>query len=119
MSKKKNRKKVLKLQMKRQGLLKSQPAVPMTSAPAQNSASKQATAPKSTSSKVVTTSLEDFAASKEVADVRANLVETLYEAGIHSAADFANWTEKDLLALKGIGPATVKKLQENGVSFKA
>lgn len=113
MSKKKNRKKALKLQMKRQGLLKStapvaQPAPATKAAPQQDLASK-----------ATTSSLDEFAASTAVADIRANLVETLYEAGITSAADFANWTEKDLLGLKGIGPATVKKLQGNGVSFKA
>lgn len=117
MSKKKNRKKALKLQMKRQGLLKSTAPVAQP-APAKAAAPKKEAAPKS-APKAAAGSLEDFAASKEVADIRANLVETLYEAGITSAADFANWTEKDLLGLKGIGPATVKKLQENGVSFKA
>ena len=34
------------------------------------------------------------------------------------ASDFKNWTEKELLALKGIGPATIKKLKENGIKFK-
>ncbi|MFC3932675.1 helix-hairpin-helix domain-containing protein [Streptococcus dentapri] len=112
MSKQKNRKKALKLQMKRQGLLKSQLSQ-TTAVPAKK-------APKTSAPKTVTAQLsqEEFSALKEVADVRANLVETLYEAGIHSAADFAAWTEKDLLGLKGIGPATVKKLQENGVSLK-
>jgi len=43
---------------------------------------------------------------------------TFYDEGIKSAADFKNWTEKELLALKGIGPATIKKLKEHGISFK-
>lgn len=45
--------------------------------------------------------------------IRSDLVETLYAEGIHSAQAFKEWTEKELLALKGIGPATVKKLVEN------
>ena len=36
-----------------------------------------------------------------------------------SVAAFATVTEEEVLALKGVGPATVKKLKENGVSFKA
>ncbi|SQA76909.1 cytoplasmic protein [Streptococcus dysgalactiae] len=42
--------------------------------------------------------------------IRSDLVETLYAEGIHSAQAFKEWTEKELLALKGIGPATVKKI---------
>ena len=45
-------------------------------------------------------------------------LETFYAAGIQSAKDFANWTEKELLELKGIGPATMKQLKELGISFK-
>ncbi|MGT2948875.1 helix-hairpin-helix domain-containing protein [Streptococcus devriesei] len=113
MAKKKNRKKALKLQMKRQGLL---------------SKAKQAVASVAETAKTVTQdvkdsfkkpSLEEFSALPELADIRSNLAETLYNEGIVSVQDFADWTEKDLLGLKGIGPATVKKLQENGVSLKA
>ena len=43
---------------------------------------------------------------------------TFYDEGIKSASDFKNWTEKELLALKGIDPATIKKLKENGIKFK-
>ena len=43
---------------------------------------------------------------------------SLERAKIKSVADFKNWTEKELLTLKGIGPATIKKLKENGVRFK-
>ena len=35
-----------------------------------------------------------------------------------SVEEFAASLEKELLALKGIGPATIKKLQELGVKFK-
>ena len=106
----KNRKKALKHQMKRQGLLKSTaPVVEKAQAPKEN------VAPVSQA----TLSLEEFSAISAVADIRSNLVETLYNEGIRSLADFATVTEKELLALKGIGPATVNKLKENGVTFKA
>ena len=45
--------------------------------------------------------------------------ETLYNEGIQSVLDFEKFSEKEVLAFKGIGPATVNKLKENGVSFKA
>ena len=61
-------------------------------------------------------SSEEFAASLE--GVALDRAQTFYDEGIRSVADFANWTEKELLALKGIGPATIKKLQELGVKFK-
>ena len=64
-------------------------------------------------------SLEAFSELPEVEGLRSNLVETLYNEGLTSAAAFAGVTEEDVLALKGVGPATVKKLKENGVSFKA
>ena len=61
-------------------------------------------------------SVEEFAASLE--GVALDRAQTFYDEGIRSVADFANWTEKELLALKGIGPATIKKLKELGVKFK-
>jgi len=64
-------------------------------------------------------SLEAFSELPEVEGLRSNLVETLYNEGLTSAAVFASVTEEDVLALKGVGPATVKKLKENGVNFKA
>ncbi|MGT2667019.1 helix-hairpin-helix domain-containing protein [Streptococcus rifensis] len=45
-------------------------------------------------------------------------LETFYAEGISSLKDFANWTEKELLALKGIGPATIKQLKDLGATFK-
>lgn len=45
-------------------------------------------------------------------------LETFYEEGIKSAKDFASWTEKELLELKGIGPATIKQLKELGIKLK-
>ncbi|CYY04785.1 helix-hairpin-helix domain-containing protein [Streptococcus suis] len=61
------------------------------------------------------TSLEDFLALPELEGIAAARLETFYEAGI----DFANHTEKELLALKGIGPATIKQLKEKGIELKA
>ncbi len=62
--------------------------------------------------------LEDFAALKEVADIRADLVETLYNEGITSSEAFGQWTEKEIIDINGIGQGTVDKLKENGVAFK-
>ena len=64
----------------------------------------------------VTSSAEDFAA--KLGGLPLDRAKTFYDEGIKSAADFKNWTEKELLALKGIGPATIKKLKEHGISFK-
>lgn len=64
------------------------------------------------------TSLEEFQALSELEGLPASRLETFYQAGIQSVADFAIWTEKDLLALKGIGAATIKQLKEKGIAFK-
>ena len=42
----------------------------------------------------------------------------LCDAGILSQEDLEKHTEKEILAISGIGPVTVKKLKENGVRFK-
>lgn len=42
----------------------------------------------------------------------------LLDAGLRSFKDFAKKTEKEVLALRGIGPATVRQLKENGVVFR-
>lgn len=42
----------------------------------------------------------------------------LCDAGIMSKEDLEKHTEKEILAISGIGPVTVKKLKENGVRFK-
>ena len=64
----------------------------------------------------VVNSVEDFAAN--LGGLPLDRAKTFYDEGIKSASDFKNWTEKELLALKGIGPATIKKLKENGIKFK-
>ncbi|HEM4128854.1 TPA: helix-hairpin-helix domain-containing protein [Streptococcus suis] len=65
------------------------------------------------------TSLEDFMALPDLEGIVVARLETFYQAGIQSVADFANHTEKELLALKGIGPATIKQLKEKGIELKA
>ncbi len=65
------------------------------------------------------TSLEAFLALPELEGIAAARLETFYQAGIQSMADFANHTEKELLALKGIGSATIKQLKEKGIDLKA
>ncbi|MGT2682242.1 helix-hairpin-helix domain-containing protein [Streptococcus porci] len=65
------------------------------------------------------TSLEDFLALPDLEGIAAARLETFYQAGIQSVADFANHIEKELLALKGIGPATIKQLKEKGIDLKA
>lgn len=63
-------------------------------------------------------SLNEFSELKEVADIRSDLVEMLYHEGITTAADFKKWSKDDLIAINGIGPATVDKLVENGAKLK-
>ena len=103
MAKKKNRKKEYLLTLKRAGMIKT-----------------AATTIKETTNIVskATLSLEEFSAVSAVEGIRPKLIETLYNEGIKSVVDFKNFTEKDVLAFKGIGPATVNKLKENGVAFK-
>lgn len=103
MAKRKNRKKEYLLKLKRAGMIKT-------------------TATTKAATKVVskaTLSLEEFSAISAVEGIRPKLIETFYNEGIKSAADFKNFTEKDVLNFKGVGPATVNKLKENGVVFKA
>lgn len=50
--------------------------------------------------------------------IRMNFVRIFVENKIRTSTDFKKWTEKEVLALKGIGPATVQKLKENGIRFK-
>lgn len=43
----------------------------------------------------------------------------LYENGIHKLEDFKEWTEKELLALDGIGKTSVEHLKAQGIQFKS
>ena len=122
MAKVKNKKKAFKHRLKKQGLFNNVKA-PVPPVPPVPPVAPQPFAESKTVAKeeVVTTdlSLESFAELPEVDGLRSNLVETLYNEGLTSVAAFATVTEEEVLALKGVGPATVKKLKENGVSFKA
>ena len=102
MAKVKNKKKAFKHRLKKQGLFNNlkAPVPPVPPVAPQPFA-------------------ESIAELPEVDGLRSNLVETLYNEGLTSVAAFATVTEEEVLALKGVGPATVKKLKENGVSFKA
>lgn len=122
MAKVKNKKKAFKHRLKKQGLFNNlkAPVLPVAPVPPvapQAVAETQPVAKEEVVAKDL--SLEAFSELPEVEGLRSNLVETLYNEGLTSAAAFAGVTEEDVLALKGVGPATVKKLKENGVSFKA
>ncbi|KLL31218.1 hypothetical protein WA05_06470 [Streptococcus agalactiae] len=47
----------------------------------------------------------------------ANKQDVLKEAGLVSLEAFAKESEADVLALKGIGPAAIKQLVDNGAVF--
>lgn len=125
MAKVKNKKKAFKHRLKKQGLFNNvkAPVPPVAPVPPMPPVAPQPVAETKTVAKeeVVATdlSLEAFAELSEVEGLRSNLVETLYNEGLTSVEAFATVTEEEVLALKGVGPATVKKLKENGVSFKA
>lgn len=122
MAKVKNKKKAFKHRLKKQGLFNNlkAPVPPVALVPPvapQAVAETQPVAEEKVVAKDL--SLEAFSELPEVEGLRSNLVETLYNEGLTSVAAFAGVTEEEVLALKGVGPATVKKLKENGVSFKA
>ena len=128
MAKVKNKKKAFKHRLKKQGLFNNlkapvPPVPPVAPVPPVPPVAPQPVAETKTVAKEEVAakdlSLEAFAELPEVEGLRSNLVETLYNEGLTSAEAFATVTEEEVLALKGVGPATVKKLKENGVSFKA
>ena len=59
-----------------------------------------------------------FMNEEKMKGIRMDFVHIFVENGIRTSSDFKKWTEKEVLALKGIGPVTVKKLKENGIKFK-
>ncbi|MGT2933110.1 helix-hairpin-helix domain-containing protein [Streptococcus catagoni] len=138
MAKGKNNKKAYKRKLKRQGLLKTvlsnveqtvetviesgkaavQTAEKVASSTYEDLKKEFTGVISSTENEKAPLTLEDFSALPALEGIRANLVETLYNSGIKSSEDFQTVAEEDILSLKGIGPATVKKLKENGVSFK-
>ena len=131
MSKKLNRKKQLRNSLRRAGAFSSTvtKVVEETKKVVKRAEQSASEAGKAVSKKVeqavaatkeqaqkVANSVEDFAAN--LGGLPLDRAKTFYDEGIKSASDFKNWTEKELLALKGIGPATIKKLKENGIKFK-
>lgn len=115
MAKQKNRKKALKLELKRKGVIQT---VAPTASAAKTTAKKSRPAkPAAAAKKEAATSNNGLAV--ELEGMPAARIDTFVEAGIQSVKDFAKFTEKEILALKGIGPATIKQLVERGVSFKA
>lgn len=50
--------------------------------------------------------------------MRIDRARILYHAGLRTYKDFTKKTEKQILALQGIGPNTIKELKTNGVQFK-
>ena len=131
MSKKLNRKKQLRNSLRRAGAFSSTvtKVVEETKKVVKRAEQSASQAGKAVSKKVeqaveatkeqaqkVAGSVEDFAAN--LGGLPLDRAKTFYDEGIKSASDFKNWTEKELLALKGIGPATIKKLKENGIKFK-
>ena len=64
------------------------------------------------------TNVYSFMNEEKMKGIRMDLVHIFVENGIRASTDFKNWTEKEILALKGIGPVTVQKLKENGIRFK-
>ncbi|SDB12680.1 Helix-hairpin-helix domain-containing protein [Streptococcus henryi] len=112
MAKRKNRKKEYILGLKRQGLVKTTVDVVKVLTEKTEEVKKEV-------KKEVKAKANDFESfAKEFEGVAASRLEAFYEQGIKSAKDFANWTEKELLTLKGIGPATIKQLKEFGIKFK-
>ena len=131
MSKKLNRKKQLRNGLRRAGAFSSTmtKVVDETKKVVKRAEQSASAAGKAVSKKVeqaveatkeqaqkVANSVEDFAAN--LGGLPLDRAKTFYDEGIKSASDLKNWTEKELLALKGIGPATIKKLKENGIKFK-
>ena len=131
MSKKLNRKKQLRNSLRRAGAFSSTvtKVVEETKKVVKRAEQSASEASKAVSKKVeqaveatkeqaqkVANSVEDFAAN--LGGLPLDRAKTFYDEGIKSTSDFKNWTEKELLALKGIGPATIKKLKENGIKFK-
>lgn len=51
--------------------------------------------------------------------IRLDIYQILHQQNLRTLEDFKQVTEKDLLAIKGIGQGTIKKLKDNGVRFKS
>lgn len=51
-------------------------------------------------------------------DVVYNAAEALFNLGLVTQADFSDYTEKEILQVKNVGPKTIEQLKKNGVVFK-
>lgn len=96
--------------MKRQGLIKGQAAQ-------ETAAVKPAAPKKPAQTKAQVKSAPKAEATDVFAGLSAAKQASLEEAGFKSQADFSKASEKDVLAVKGIGPAAITSLKENGVVF--
>ncbi|MEQ9764196.1 hypothetical protein ABPS01_05930 [Streptococcus sp. ZJ151] len=50
--------------------------------------------------------------------IQFNIYRILFHENLRTTEDFQQITEKDLLAIKGVGQATLRKLKDNGAVFK-
>lgn len=50
--------------------------------------------------------------------ISSQYVDPLVGEGLKTTSDFFKVTKKEVLDIDGVGPATVKKLEDNGVKFK-
>ncbi|HFI0326536.1 TPA: hypothetical protein ACGO3U_001341 [Streptococcus suis] len=55
----------------------------------------------------------------ELLNLQDKRVRIFYENGIHKLEDFKKWTEKELLALDGIGKTSIEHLKDQGIQFKS
>ncbi|GAB6693542.1 hypothetical protein BOVMAS02_00280 [Streptococcus uberis] len=110
MAKVKNRKKELKQELKRQGIIgQEHPKVISLDA------NTDITAIPTDAETVTITekpSLAEFSETKELAGLRSDVLEGIYEEGVTSKEELKDMTEEELLAVKGVGPATVEKLAD-------
>lgn len=117
MAKVKNRKKELKQELKRQGIIgQEHPKVISLDA------NTDITAIPTDAETVTITekpSLAEFADTPELEGVRSDAVENIYNKGVTSTDELKDMSEDDLLEVKGVGPATVETLSENvGINGK-
>lgn len=110
MAKVKNRKKELKQELKRQGITGQEHPKVITL-----DANTDITAIPVDAETVTITekpSLPEFSETKELAGLRSDVLEGIYEEGVTSKEELKDMTEEELLAVKGVGPATVEKLAD-------
>jgi hypothetical protein len=65
----------------------------------------------------------DRVATSAIPKIGAPATRALEKAGVHGLEDLADWTERDLLAMHGMGPRAVgilrEHLAERGLSLKS